>query len=104
MDGGWLEAELMAKAGATQVVVMSQAYEETIRCVVQAGKDLGIEVMGDNLASEDMVDSAKRLADLGCDYVIHYIDYDERRGITARGERTPNPLDELRAIGITGIV
>ena len=42
MDGGWLEAEIMAKAGATHVVVMSQAHEETIRCVVQAGKDLGI--------------------------------------------------------------
>jgi len=98
MDGGWLEAELMAKAGATQVVVMSQAHEETIRCVVQAGKDLGIEVMGDSLGSQDMVDGAKRLADLGCDYVIHHIGYDERRGITARGERMPNPLDELRKI------
>ena len=98
MDGGWLEAELMAKAGATQVVVMSQAHEETIRCVVQAGKDLGIEVMGDNLGSENMVDGAKRLADLGCDYVIHHIGYDERRGIAARGERMPNPLDELREI------
>lgn len=98
MDGGWLEAELMAKAGATQVVVMSQAHEETIRCVVQAGKDLGIEVMGDNLASENMVDGAKRLANLGCDYVIHHIGYDERRGIAARGERMPNPLDELKTI------
>jgi 3-hexulose-6-phosphate synthase len=98
MDGGWLEAEIMAKAGATQVVVMSQAHEETIRCVVQAGKDLGIEVMGDNLASENMVDGAKRLADLGCDYVIHHIGYDERRGIAACGERMPNPLDELREI------
>lgn len=98
MDGGWLEAELMAKAGATQVVVMSQAHEETIRCVVQAGKDLGIEVMGDNLGSMNMVDGAKRLADLGCDYVIHHIGYDERRGIAARGERMPNPLDELREI------
>jgi 3-hexulose-6-phosphate synthase len=98
MDGGWLEAELMAKAGATQVVVMSQAHEETIRCVVQAGKDLGIEVMGDNLAAENMVDGAKRLADLGCDYVIHHIGYDERRGIAARGERMPNPLDELKEI------
>ena len=38
MDGGWLEAELMAKAGATLVVVMAQAHEETIKCVVQAGK------------------------------------------------------------------
>jgi 3-hexulose-6-phosphate synthase len=98
MDGGWLEAEIMAKAGATQVVVMSQAHEETIRCVVKAGKDLGIEVMGDNLASINMVDGAKRLADLGCDYVIHHIGFDERRGIAARGERMPNPLDELREI------
>ena len=98
MDGGWLEAELMAKAGATQVVVMSQAHEETIRCVVQAGKDMGIEVMGDNLAADNMVDGAKRLADLGCDYVIHHIGYDERRGIAARGERMPNPLDELKEI------
>ncbi|MDA0346960.1 MAG: orotidine 5'-phosphate decarboxylase [Verrucomicrobia bacterium] len=98
MDGGWLEAEIMAKAGATQVVVMSQAHDETIRCVVKAGRDLGIEVMGDNLGSANMVDGAKRLADLGCDYVIHHIGYDERRGIAARGERMPNPLDELRAI------
>lgn len=98
MDGGWLEAEIMAKAGATQVVVMSQAHEETIRCVVQAGKDLGIEVMGDNLASDDMVAGAKRLEDLGCGYVIHHIGFDERRGIAARGERQPNPLDQLAEI------
>jgi 3-hexulose-6-phosphate synthase/6-phospho-3-hexuloisomerase len=104
MDGGWLEAEIMAKAGATHVVVMSQAHEETIRCVVQAGKDHGVEVMGDNLGSDDMVAGAKRLEDLGCDYVIHHIGYDERRGISARGERQPNPLDQLaeivQAVGI----
>ena len=55
MDGGYLEAELMAQAGATHVVVMERAHEETIRCVVKAGHDFGIEVMGDNLACEDMV-------------------------------------------------
>ncbi len=98
MDGGYLEAEMMAKAGATHVVVMSQAHEETIRCVVQAGRDYGIEVMGDNLASADMVAGAKRLEDLGCDYVIHHIGYDERRGIAARGETAPTPLDQLRDI------
>ena len=94
----------MANSGATQVVVMSQAHEETIRCVVQAGKDLGVEVMGNNLGSDDMVAGAKRLEDLGCDYVIHHIGYDERRGIAARGERQPNPLDQLaeivQAVGI----
>ena len=98
MDGGWLEAEIMAKAGATHVVVMARAHEETIRCVAQAGKDLGVEVMGDNLGCEDMVAGARRLEDLGCDYVIHHIGYDERRGIAARGERAPNPLDQLREV------
>ncbi len=58
MDGGYLEAEMMAKSGATHVVVMSQAHEETILCVVKAGRDYGIKVMGDNLASTDMVAGA----------------------------------------------
>lgn len=98
MDGGWLEAELMAKAGATHVVVMARAHEETIRAVVKAGRDLGIGVMGDNMAWPDLVDGARRLEDLGCGYVIHHIGYDERRGIAARGERMPNPLDRLREV------
>lgn len=98
MDGGWLEAEMMAKAGATHVVVMAQAHEETIRCVVQAGRDHGVQVMGDNLACRYMVAGAKRLEDLGCDYVIHHIGYDQRRGIAARGERMPSPLDKLREV------
>src|SRR6187402_945 len=98
MDGGYLEAEMMAKAGATHVVVMARAHEETIRCVVKAGKDFGVKVMGDNLGCPDMVDGARQLEDLGCDYVIHHIGYDERRGIAARGERAPNPLDQLREV------
>src|SRR3954454_18303529 len=98
MDGGYLEAEMMAKAGATHVVVMARAHEETIKCVVKAGKDYGIKVMGDNLGCPDMVAAAKWLEDLGCDYVIHHIGYDERRGIAARGRRMPNPLDQLREV------
>src|SRR5688572_4466169 len=98
MDGGYLEAELMAKAGATHVVVMARAHEETIRCVVQAGRDFGVQVMGDNLAYDDMVAGARRLEDLGCDFIIHHIGYDERRGIAARGNRMPSPLDQLREV------
>src|ERR1700685_3847780 len=98
MDGGWLEAEMMAKAGATHVVVMERAHPETIKVVVQAGKDFGVKVMGDNLAAEDMVAAARRLEDLGCDYVIHHIGYDERRGLAAAGRPYPSPLDQLREI------
>src|ERR1700679_3856647 len=98
MDGGWLEAEMMAKAGATHVVVMERAHPETIKVVVKAGKDFGIKVMGDNLGAPDMAASARRLEDLGCDFVIHHIGYDERRGIVARGGRCPSPLDQLAEI------
>jgi 3-hexulose-6-phosphate synthase len=98
MDGGYLEAEMMAKAGATHVVVMARAHEETIRCVVKAGRDFGVEVMGDNMVCPDMVAGAKFLEDLGCDYVIHHIGFDERRGIAARGQRMPSPLDQLREV------
>lgn len=98
MDGGYLEAEMMAKAGATHVVVMARAHEETIKCVVNAGRDFGAKVMGDNLGCPDMVDAARWLEDLGCDYIVHHIGYDERRGIAARGERMPSPLDQLREV------
>lgn len=98
MDGGWLEAQLMAEAGATYVVVMERAHEETIKVVVKAGADFGVQVMGDNLGAPDMVAAAKRLEDLGCDYVIHHIGYDERRGIAAAGKRAPSPLDQLQEI------
>lgn len=98
MDGGYLEAEMMAKAGATHVVVMARSHPETIKCVVQAGRDFGAVVMGDNLGCPDMVQGARELEELGCQMVIHHIGYDERRGIAARGERAPNPLDQLRAV------
>jgi 3-hexulose-6-phosphate synthase/6-phospho-3-hexuloisomerase len=98
MDGGWLEARMMAEAGATHVVVMDRAHEETIRVVVKAGRDYNVKVMGDNLACPDMVAGAKHLEDLGCDFVVHHIGYDERRGIAARGQRMPSPLDQLREV------
>lgn len=98
MDGGWLEAELMAQAGATHVVVMERAHPETIKMVVKAGRDLGVKVMGDNLGAEDMVAAAKRLEDYGCDYVVHHIGYDQRRGLAAAGKPWPSPLDQLREV------
>ncbi len=98
MDGGYLEAEMMAKAGATQVVVMAKAHDETVIRVVKACQDFGIEVMGDNLACDDMVGAAKHLEDLGCNYIVHHIGYDERGGMHERGENAPSPLDQLRGV------
>jgi len=71
---------------------------ETVKMVVKAGRDFGVKVMGDNLGAADKVASAKRLEDLGCDFIIHHIGYDERRGIVAAGGACPGPLDQLRAV------
>jgi len=98
MDGGWLEAQMMARAGATHVVVMARAHPETVKMVVKAGRDFGVKVMGDNLGAPDMVAAARELEDLGCDYVIHHVGYDERRGLAAMGLPYPSPLDRLREV------
>jgi len=50
------------------------------------------------LAVPDKIAAASRLEELGCDYIIHHIGYDERRGLVAAGKPCPSPLDELRAI------
>lgn len=101
MDAGYLEAEMMAKAGATHVVVMAQAHPATIKQMVRAGKDYGVKVMGDNLGCADMVEGAKRLEDLGCDFIIHHIGFDERRDPEVQaqyGGRMPSPLDRLAEV------
>ena len=89
MDGGYLEAEMMAKAGASMVVVMGQAHPATIKVVVKAARDYNLKVMGDNLAAPDKAACARMMEDLGVDYIVHHTGYDERREITS------SPLDEL---------
>ena len=99
MDGGYHEARMMAEAGANLVVVMGRAHEATIRRVVDAGRDFGIKVMGDNLAAADRVACARWMEELGVDFIVHHIGYDERRMVTGL-----SPLDELdevvRAVSI----
>jgi 3-hexulose-6-phosphate synthase len=93
MDGGYLEAAMMAKAGASLVVVMGRAHEATIRRVVDAARDYGVKVMGDNLAADDRVACARWLETLGVDFIVHHIGYDERRMVPGL-----SPLDELEAV------
>ncbi|MDE2731437.1 MAG: hypothetical protein OXI38_08595 [Bacteroidota bacterium] len=89
---------MFAEAGATHVVVVGRAHDEMLRRVVRATRECEVEVMGDNLACPDKVQTARCLEDFGCDYVIYHIGYDERNGIGERGGVPPNPLDELQAV------
>jgi 3-hexulose-6-phosphate synthase/6-phospho-3-hexuloisomerase len=98
MDGGYLEAEMMARAGATHVVVMARAHPETIKAVVKAGRDHGIKVMGDNLGCPDKAAASRRMEELGVDYIVHHTGYDERNGAAAAGGNRLSPLDDLDVV------
>lgn len=98
MDGGYLEAEMMARAGATHVVVMARAHEETLKCVVKAGRDHGVAVMGDNLGCADKAGAARRMEELGVDFIVHHTGFDERNGIRAATGRRLSPLDDLDSV------
>ncbi|MCR2822775.1 orotidine 5'-phosphate decarboxylase / HUMPS family protein [Lederbergia panacisoli] len=93
MDGGYLETEMMAKAGATHVVVMAVAHPATIRAVVKAAREYGIQVMGDIMAAADPVAAAKMLEENGVDYIIVHTGFDERGEDPER-----SPFDHLEAV------
>jgi 3-hexulose-6-phosphate synthase len=93
MDAGYLEAEMMAKAGATHVVVMGVAHPATIKGAVRAGRDYGIQVMGDIMLHPDKPACARLMQDLGVDYIIVHTGYDERHE-----EIGKSPLDDLETV------
>jgi len=93
MDAGYLETEMMAKAGATHVVVMGVAHPATIKGAVRAARDYGIQVMGDIMVAPDKPACARRMQDLGVDYIIVHTGFDERHE-----EIGKSPLDDLEAV------
>lgn len=93
MDAGFLEAEMMFKAGATFVVVMGVAHEHTIKETVRAARTYGGCVMGDIMLHPDKVGIARRMEELGVDIIVVHTGYDERHAEVGK-----SPLDDLPAI------
>lgn len=78
MDGGGLETELAADAGAAFVVVMSRATDATVRSVVSVGRERGVLVMGDVMGVPDYAAETRRMEALGVDAIIAHLGFDER--------------------------
>jgi 3-hexulose-6-phosphate synthase/6-phospho-3-hexuloisomerase len=94
MDGGGLEAQMMAEAGADAVIVMGRAHDATITQVCTIGEKYGLLVMGDDLAAPDRVAEAVRMQRLGVGMVVHHIGYDHRN----MHPGGPTPLTQLPEI------
>lgn len=82
MDGGGGEAEMAFDAGATFVVVMSQAHWATVKETVAVARGKGGKVMADLLNSPDKIQAARRMEELGADCITAHRGYDERRHVT----------------------
>lgn len=93
MDGGGLEAEMMFDAGATFVVVMSQAHWATVKEAVAMARKKDGRVMTDVLNAPDKIRAAKRMEELGADYIIAHLGFDERRHVAGL-----SALDNLKEI------
>jgi 3-hexulose-6-phosphate synthase/6-phospho-3-hexuloisomerase len=93
MDAGYLEAEMMFRAGASFVVVMAVAHERTVREAVRAGRERGGRVMADLMLHSDKPGMARRLEQWGVDVVIVHTGYDERHHDPRR-----SPLEDLAAV------
>lgn len=93
MDAGYVEAEMMFRAGASFVVVMGQAHEHTIREAVRAARDFDRYVMGDVMLCPDKIGVAEKMEAMGVDVVIVHTGLDERHS-----EKGKSPLDDLRKV------
>jgi 3-hexulose-6-phosphate synthase len=95
MDAGYLEAEMMFRAGATFVVVMAVAHEHTVREAVRAAREYGGYVMADIMLHPDKPAAARLMQDLGADVIVVHTGYDERHAEV--GKSPLDDLDEVRA-------
>lgn len=93
MDAGYLEAEMMFKAGATFVVVMGVAHPSTIRGAVQAAREFGGKVMGDVMLHPNKPACAQMMQDFGVDVIVVHTGFDERHA-----EPGLSPLNDLPGI------
>ncbi len=78
MDAGRIEVEAAAKAGASLIDVLGSAADATIEECIMAGKNYGARIVVDLIAVADPVARAKRVEELGADYISVHVAIDEQ--------------------------
>ena len=93
MDGGYPLSKWCAQAGADFSVVMSAAGEHVIRGALRCREEFGTKVMVDTMYERDQIDACRRCEDLGVDYLVLHLGFEERAAEPSR-----SPLDYLEAV------
>jgi 3-hexulose-6-phosphate synthase len=89
MDAGEEEAALALDAGCDIVTVLGVANDRTVSGAVSAARQHGKQVMADMMQVDDVVSRARRLLELGCDYLCVHTAYDLQNS-------HESPLTDLR--------
>lgn len=93
MDGGYPLSKWCGQAGADYAVIMSAAGEHVIRGAIRCREEFGTKVMVDTMYEPDQVGVCRRCEDLGVDYLVLHLGFEERAV-----ERHRSPLDYLEAV------
>ncbi|MFX1569055.1 MAG: 3-hexulose-6-phosphate synthase [Promethearchaeota archaeon] len=95
-DAGYLEVKLAAKAGASIITVLADAYEVTIIEALRAAHDFDVEIMADLIVSRSPVTTLAGLIDLEYENTkLHYALV--HSGLDRQASRRA-PLFELEAV------
>ncbi|MFX0155922.1 MAG: orotidine 5'-phosphate decarboxylase / HUMPS family protein, partial [Candidatus Hodarchaeota archaeon] len=95
-DTGYLEVKLAAKAGASIITILADAYEVTIIEALRAANEFNVEIMADLIVSRSPVTTLAGLIDLEYDKTkIHYALV--HSGLDQQASRRA-PLFELEAV------
>ncbi len=91
IDTGALEVEMCAKSGADVVIILSLSDDSTIGEAISAARRYGCEIMVDLINHPNPVERAKRVEELGVDYVCVHVGID----VQMTGK---TPLDLLKEV------
>jgi len=93
MDGGYPLSKWCGRAGADYSVVMSAAGDHVVRGALKWRDESGTKVMVDTMYEPDQLDACRRMEDLGADYLVLHLGFEERAA-----EPTRSPLDYLERV------
>ncbi|MCW7077231.1 MAG: orotidine 5'-phosphate decarboxylase [Candidatus Syntrophoarchaeum sp.] len=84
MDTGAIEVEMAAKSGADIIAILGGADDSTIEDAVRSARKYGVKLMADLLSVGDPVNRAKKLEELGIDYICVHVGIDQQmKGMNA---------------------
>ena len=78
MDGGRVEVECAAKAGADVVDVLGAAPDATIRECIKAGRNYGAKIVVDAIGVKSVRERAVEVEKMGADFLAVHIAIDEQ--------------------------